>query len=174
MEFLELAQKRYSVRSFSQRRWNRKSWEKVLEAGRLAPTATNAQPQRILVLQGQEEMSRLGQCTKFTFGAPMALVVCADKEAAWVRGLRWQKPRRDRCLHRGDAYDAGSSRAGVRNNLGRGFSARAHYGIFWRARRHGGYGGAAHGVSGRGRQAKPRHADRKPLGETVFYHSFQK
>ena len=67
MEFLELAQKRYSVRSFSQRPVEQEKLEKVLEAGRLAPTATNAQPQRILVLQGQEEMSRLGQCTKFTF-----------------------------------------------------------------------------------------------------------
>ena len=86
MEFLELAQKRYSVRSFSQRPVEQEKLEKVLEAGRLAPTATNAQPQRILVLQGQEEMNRRGQCTKFTFGAPMALVVCADKEAAWVRG----------------------------------------------------------------------------------------
>lgn len=70
MEFLELAQKRYSVRSFSQRPVEQEKLEKVLEAGRLAPTATNAQPQRILVLQGQEEMNRLGQCTKFTFGAP--------------------------------------------------------------------------------------------------------
>ena len=60
MEFLELAQKRYSVRSFSQRPVEQEKLEKVLEAGRLAPTATNAQPQRILVLQGQEEMNRLG------------------------------------------------------------------------------------------------------------------
>lgn len=37
MEFLELAQKRYSVRSFSQRPVEQEKLEKVLEAGRLAP-----------------------------------------------------------------------------------------------------------------------------------------
>ena len=78
-EFLELAKKRYSVRSFSSRPVEEEKVALVLEAGRLAPTATNAQPQRVLVLSGQEDMEKLAQCSKFTFGAPMALVVCADE-----------------------------------------------------------------------------------------------
>ena len=85
MEFLELAKKRYSVRSFSSRPVEEEKLARVLEAGRLAPTATNAQPQRVLVLEGQEDMEKLAQCSKFTFGAPMALVVCADEQKAWVR-----------------------------------------------------------------------------------------
>ncbi len=85
MKMIDLAKKRYSVRSFSSRPVEPEKVALVLEAGRLAPTATNAQPQRILVLEGEQEMERLSACTKFTFGAPMALVVCADEEAAWVR-----------------------------------------------------------------------------------------
>ena len=85
MDFMDLIKKRYSVRSFSSQPVEPEKLALVLEAGRLAPTATNAQPQRILVLEGEEEMRRLKLCTKFTFGAPMALVVCADASAAWVR-----------------------------------------------------------------------------------------
>ena len=73
MEFLELAQKRYSVRSFSQRPVEQEKLEKVLEAGRLAPPATNAQPQRILVLQGQEEMNRLGHAPNLHLAPPWRL-----------------------------------------------------------------------------------------------------
>lgn len=61
MEFLELAKKRYSVRSFSKKPVEPEKLEAVLQAGRLAPTATNAQPQRILVLQGQGGDAKAGR-----------------------------------------------------------------------------------------------------------------
>ena len=50
MDFLELARERYSVRKFAPKKVEGEKLDAVLEAGRLAPTAVNYQPQRILVL----------------------------------------------------------------------------------------------------------------------------
>ena len=51
MDFLKLARERYSVRKFTSEAVESEKLDAVLEAGRLAPTACNNQPQRILVLQ---------------------------------------------------------------------------------------------------------------------------
>lgn len=57
----------------------------ILEAGQLAPTAVNYQPQRILVIESDEALEKLKACTVFHFNSPMALLVCADKDEAWKR-----------------------------------------------------------------------------------------
>lgn len=85
MEFNELCAKRYSVRKFSARAVEDEKILQILETARLAPTAVNKQPQRILVLRGEKEMTLLSECTKYTFHAPAALVVCADESVAWTR-----------------------------------------------------------------------------------------
>ena len=85
MEFRELIRERYSVRQFDPRPVEPELVEKVLEAGRLAPTAVNYQPQRVLVLDTSEDMAKLAGCTKYTFRAPMALVVCYDRTVSWKR-----------------------------------------------------------------------------------------
>ena len=50
MTFAELARARYSVRKFDPRPVEQETLLQVLEAGRLAPTGCNYQPQRILVV----------------------------------------------------------------------------------------------------------------------------
>ena len=85
MEFRELIRERYSVRQFDPRPVEPELVDKVLEAGRLAPTAVNYQPQRVLVLDTAEDMAKLAGCTKYTFHAPMALVVCYDRTVSWRR-----------------------------------------------------------------------------------------
>lgn len=85
MEFLELVQKRYSCREFSNQEVEKEKIEKVLEAGRLAPTACNFQPQRILVVTDEEKKEKLKECTRFTFDAPVILAVCYDKNESWKR-----------------------------------------------------------------------------------------
>ena len=50
MEFMELAKKRYSVRKFSDKPVEKDKLEQILEAGNIAPTAKNQQPQRVYVL----------------------------------------------------------------------------------------------------------------------------
>lgn len=85
MNFLELVQKRYSCRKFLDKEVEKEKIEKVLEAGRLAPTACNFQPQRILVITDKEKREALKECTRFTFDAPVILVVCYDKGESWKR-----------------------------------------------------------------------------------------
>lgn len=82
-DFLSLAAARYSVRSFSDRRIEPEKLEKILQAGRLAPTAVNNQPQVIYVLQSADAIGRMKTATKYLFGAPQALLVCYDENICW-------------------------------------------------------------------------------------------
>ena len=83
MDFLELAKKRYSNRKFSGKAVEKDKLDRILEAGRVAPTAVNYQPQRILVLDSPENLEKLKRCTRFHFDAPLALVVCYDSTTSW-------------------------------------------------------------------------------------------
>lgn len=85
MDFLELAKKRYSCRNFSNQKVEREKLEKILEAGRVAPTAVNFQPQRILVLQAKEQLEKLHECTPYGWDAPVIMIVCYDKNVSWKR-----------------------------------------------------------------------------------------
>ena len=52
MNFLQLAKdQRYSVRMFKDQAVEKEKLNLILEAGRIAPTAANFQPQRILVIE---------------------------------------------------------------------------------------------------------------------------
>lgn len=78
MNFIDLAKARYSVRSFSDKPVEPEKLAQVLEAGRLAPTARNIQPQYIYVLQG-ESLAKAIKASLCTYNAPVVLVVCYDK-----------------------------------------------------------------------------------------------
>lgn len=85
MDFLSLAKQRYSCRAFLDKKVEKEKIDKILEAGRIAPTAVNFQPQRILVLDAKEELAKLSKCTKFGWNAPVILIVCYDKNISWKR-----------------------------------------------------------------------------------------
>ncbi|AFS79768.1 nitroreductase family protein [Gottschalkia acidurici 9a] len=85
MNFIELSQARYSLRNFDVRKVEQEKLDLVLKAAQLAPTAVNYQPQRILVIESDEALTKLKDCTIFHFNAPMALLVCASKDEAWKR-----------------------------------------------------------------------------------------
>ncbi len=84
MNFLELAATRYSVRSFANTPIPAETLNAILEAGRLAPTAMNRQPQRIYLIQSPEAMQKLTAVRK-VYNAPVALLICADTEVACDR-----------------------------------------------------------------------------------------
>ena len=84
MDFLKLAKKRYACRKYLSRQVEPEKLELILEAGRVAPTGANRQPQRLMVVQSKEGMERLARCTR-DFGAPTAVIVCADTSEAWTR-----------------------------------------------------------------------------------------
>ena len=84
MKFIELAKKRYSCRSFMAKSVEREKLEIILEAGRVAPTGCNYQPQRVIVVETPEGLEKLARCTRF-YKAPLAIIVCCDTEKTWVR-----------------------------------------------------------------------------------------
>lgn len=84
MDFLSLAKKRYACRKYTAQQVGREKLDTILEAGRVAPTGANRQPQRLIVVQSPEGMEKLARCTR-DFGAPCAIIVCADTSEAWQR-----------------------------------------------------------------------------------------
>ncbi len=83
MDFFELAQSRYSVRSFSDREIEPEKMEKILKAGQIAPTALNFQPQKIYILKSGDAIEKIRFLTKYAYNAPVVLLVCEDEELAW-------------------------------------------------------------------------------------------
>lgn len=85
MDFLDLAAKRYSVRKFKETQVPQESIEKILMAANAAPTAHNNQPQEILVVRTQDGLRALKKCTECHYNAPLAFLICYDKNKSWKR-----------------------------------------------------------------------------------------
>lgn len=84
MSFLENAKKRYTVRSYNTKKVEPEKLEKIIEAAHVAPTAANLQPVHLLVIQNEEDMEKISKAANI-YEAPVAIIVCADHEKAWVR-----------------------------------------------------------------------------------------
>jgi len=87
MEFAQLIRQRYSVRSYKSDPVPDAVLDRVLEAARLAPTAANRQPFRVLVIRTEgreEELGRLYRRPWFV-EAPLVIGVCCLPAEAWVR-----------------------------------------------------------------------------------------
>ncbi len=78
MEFTEVVKNRYSCKKYGDQKVETEKLEAILEAGRLAPTAKNLQEQRIYVLQSEEALAKLDQCSPFRYCAPVVLVIAFD------------------------------------------------------------------------------------------------
>ena len=88
MTFQELAHARYSVRSFQDTPIKDEELNLILEAGRVAPTACNNQPQKIFVAKSEESRKKLASVCRCTFDAPVILVVCYDRNRDWKNKLQ--------------------------------------------------------------------------------------
>ncbi len=87
MEFFEVIQKRYSVRSYRRDPVEEHKLQQVLEAARLAPTAANRQAFQLIVVHtaGREtELKRIYDRAWFV-QAPVIICACAIPDKAWVR-----------------------------------------------------------------------------------------
>ncbi|HUX42477.1 MAG TPA: nitroreductase family protein [Rectinemataceae bacterium] len=87
MDLFECIGTRRSCRAYASDPVEESKLERLLEAARLAPTAANRQPFRILVIPtaGREaQLRRLYDKTWFVT-APLALLVCTIPGEAWVR-----------------------------------------------------------------------------------------
>ena len=84
MDFLELVNTRYAVRSYTSQPIENDKLTKILEAGRMAPTGGNLQPQRLVVVRQPEGLQKLSKAANI-YGAPLAIIVCADTTKTWTR-----------------------------------------------------------------------------------------
>ncbi len=85
MDFEKVIADRYSVRKFENKHLEKEVINKILNAGHIAPTGCNYQPQRILVLNNDKSIEKLKGCTKCHFDAPCAFLVCYNKNETWKR-----------------------------------------------------------------------------------------
>ena len=91
MSFADLTLERYSCRKYEKRVVEPEKLDAILEAGRLAPTACNNHPVRVLPCTTPELLEKAAACQpRFArdgsiFGAPVVLLVCGVDEDAWVR-----------------------------------------------------------------------------------------
>lgn len=84
MAFLELAKQRCTTRGFTDKKIPKDDLDRILAAGRVAPTACNKQPQRIIVVQRPENILKVQKAYQ-TFGSPCILIVCQDKRKPLIR-----------------------------------------------------------------------------------------
>ena len=103
MTFMELAQNRFSERHFDPRPVEDEKLLRILEAGRIAPTACNLQPQRVYVIKSSAAMEKAKATGASLCGCPVALLVCYDSRAVW------RNPG-DRCY---EDYNAGEQDASI-------------------------------------------------------------
>ncbi|KXS43162.1 MAG: putative oxidoreductase [Methanolobus sp. T82-4] len=84
MGFLELAKQRCTTRGFTGEMIDKSDLDRILSAGRVAPTACNQQPQRIIVVQEPDNILKIQKAYQ-TFGSQCVLIVCQDKRNALIR-----------------------------------------------------------------------------------------
>ena len=85
MDVFEAIERRHSVRAYLADPVPEEKLARVLEAGRLAPSASNVQPWHFVVVKDAEKRKRLaggGRWAGFLVEAPIAIVGCGDKEAS--------------------------------------------------------------------------------------------
>jgi len=88
MDFRDLIHHRASIRSYDPNRpVAREVLYRILEAGRLAPSAGNRQPWRFVVVESPEKLSaiRHAYVRDWFYDAPQIVVVVGDKNQAWRR-----------------------------------------------------------------------------------------
>lgn len=87
MNFQALIRARYSVRAYRPDPVDEDKLARVLEAARMAPTAANRQPFRVVVIPTKGREEELGRIypRKWFVQAPLLLAVCAVPSEGWVR-----------------------------------------------------------------------------------------
>jgi len=87
MEYTRLISSRYSVRAYRSDPVEEDKLAQVLEAARLAPTAANRQPIRLVVMHTAGREAEIGKIYRrpWFVQAPLVIAVCAISAQAWVR-----------------------------------------------------------------------------------------
>lgn len=87
MTFSELLKTRQSVRQYQERAVEEEKLERLIEAVRLSPSASNSQPWKLVVVDAPGLRAQVAQATfsaafafnRFSLGAPVIVVFCVEK-----------------------------------------------------------------------------------------------
>jgi len=88
MNFLDLANKRYSVRNYKDSPVPKEQLERCIEAARLAPSACNSQPWKFIIVDQPQLRNHLAKAAfeglldfnHFAFSAPVLVLVVSQKQ----------------------------------------------------------------------------------------------
>ena len=100
MEVLEAIRKRRSIRKFKDTQLSEERVRRLIEAARLAPSGSNVQPWRFIIVKDKELKSKLRKASfnqEFVESAAVVIVCCGDL-------LSWKRTRKQvqGVLRRGD------------------------------------------------------------------------
>lgn len=172
MDFIELSKARYSVRSFSEKKVEEEKLMKILEAGRLAPTAKNSQSHKIFILQSNESINRIRSVTKMAYDAPLVLMVCYDKSISYkntadTRAVGYDGGELDAAIVT-TAMMMEATELGLGTLWARGFNSQDIYDAFPEIKDYELVCLLDVGYPSETSEPSPRHTDRKSLDDTTI------
>ena len=87
MRFIELAEKRCSIRGYKPDLVPEALLNEILQAGQLAPTAKNLQPFHFIVVRSEPLLDALAEAYPAPFfrEAPVVIVICVEPSKGWTR-----------------------------------------------------------------------------------------
>ncbi len=98
MDFTRVICERESIRSYDPARpVDKQVLERILDAGRIAPSAANKQPWRFLLVSSREMLTQVRRCYQKPWfqDAPHVLVVTGRPGEAWSRQDAWNSIETD-------------------------------------------------------------------------------
>jgi nitroreductase len=98
MDFTRVISGRESIRSYDPTKpVDKATLERILEAGRIAPSAANRQPWRFILVSSREVLTQVRRCYQKTWfqDAPHVLIVAGRTGEAWARQDGWNSIETD-------------------------------------------------------------------------------
>lgn len=86
MKFSKLVTDRYSVRKYEHKKVEEEKLLQILEAGRVAPSAKNRRPIKLIVVQEEEGLNKIKKASN-VYGAPLVIIACGNVNTAARRNL---------------------------------------------------------------------------------------
>jgi len=99
MEFSKLINERYSCKGYCDKEVAQDKIDAILEAAKAAPTARNAQPQKIYVIKSAENLAKVDEVTPCRYGAPVVLMVTYNRDLIYT--------------YKGGKYNSGAEDAAI-------------------------------------------------------------
>ena len=169
MDFLQLSKDRYSVRSFSDKSVEEEKLNKILEAGRLAPTAKNLQEQHVYVIESEQSLAKIDEVTPCRYNAPVVLMVAYDKNSVYTFPCGKRNSGIEDATIVATHMCLAASNAGVDNCWINNFNADKLHDLLGLPENEDILMLLDLGYAAEGFLPLPNHSSRKPLSETVSW-----